>query len=294
MVGGRWSDAGPASIREPVSADSTSAASSISPLHLAFAAMIGVGLAALIVDRRLPSVPMSSGRGAVIGVIAASASAFLAAGFNEDAFRFAAITAGGGCCSSRSSTWSAPSETRQALSAVLVATCSGSAAFGILLLALPPRIDGHLLGQDYTVAGARRLQASLGYPNDGGDGVRGGRVRRPRVVWHDSGRAGSRDARGRDRFARHGDVVHAQPGSVLGYAGGFAVLFWWHSFSGRRRLALSDRRRGSGTVRRGVRGPAGRAPVERLLTDSETGFYSATYDAPEHIERSTNTRPLCS
>ena len=152
----------------------------ITPLHLAFAAMIGVWIATLIVERRLPAVPMSLVVALAIGVVAATASAFLAAGFNEDAFRFAAITAGGWLLfvvlvdmvrSERDAAW---------MSAVLVATCTASAVLGIVLLALPADVTVSLLGQDHTVAGARRLQATFGYPNTAAVGVRGGGIRRHR------------------------------------------------------------------------------------------------------------------
>jgi hypothetical protein len=71
---------------------------------------------------------------------------------------------------------------------------------------------------------------------------------------------------------------------VLGYAGGFAVLFLAALATHRRRLAAAA---AGGTLALAVAVFGVQlvtVPVERLLSESESGFYNATYDAPERIQ----------
>ncbi|HYI21520.1 MAG TPA: O-antigen ligase family protein [Candidatus Limnocylindrales bacterium] len=258
----------------------------ITPLHLAFAAMIGVWLATLVVERRLPAIPTSLVVALAFGVVVAFLSALLATNFNDEAFRFAAITSGGWLLfvvlvdmvrAERDATF---------LSSVLVATCTGAAVLGIVLLALPAEVTVNLLGQDHTVAGARRLQATFGYPNTAA-------VAFEAAVFVAAGLLGVF----RERLPRLliglaivflvlATALTLSRGAVLGLLAGSVTLVGVAWFAGRRRLAARATAAGAVALLAFLAVQLVALPIERLWTDSESDFYGATYDAPEHIAAS--------
>ncbi len=256
------------------------AGAAITPLHLALLAMLGVWVATLIAERRAPSVPVAVVAALAIGLAAMIVSALLATGFNDDAFRFATITAGGWLLfvafvdmvrSERDATW---------MSSVIVATCAGAAVLGIVLLALPVEATLNLLGQDHTVAGARRLQATFGYPNTAA-------VAFELAAFVAVGMFGT--VRGRVQRTLIGAALVVlvaaialtfSRGAVLGLLAGTATLVGVAWFAGRPRVARLTAAAGAGAVLLFLIVQLTALPVERLWTDSESDFYGAKYDAP--------------
>jgi len=255
----------------------------VTPLHLGLLAVIALWIALLLVERRLPALPASVAVALSIGLAGLVISAVLADGFNEESLRFVALTAGGGLLfialvdmvrTERSATWT---------SAVLVAACAGSAVLGAVLLALPVDVTVNLLGQDHSVAGARRLQATFGYPNTAA-------VAFEAATFLAVGLLGVF----RERMARLliglavtllvlATALTLSRGAVLGLASGTGTLIVVAWLSGHRRLAAATTAGGAAVLLTLVVVQLAALPIERLWTDSESDFYGATYEAPMKV-----------
>ena len=237
MVGDRRRDAGPAPIREPIHPDSRRR----------------------VRDNSAPPGLRGDGRrlagGADRGATAAGGTGVTGRGADDrprcgvrcrHSWRAASTTShsasrrsppAAGCCSSSLSTWSVLSATRHGCRPFSSRRVPAAAVLGIVLLAMPAEVTVSLLGQDHTVAGARRLQATFGYPNTAA-------VAFEAAVFVAVGLLGAF----RDRLPRvliGGAIVvlvlatalTLSRGAVLGLLAGSAMLVVVAWFAGRRRLA---------------------------------------------------------
>lgn len=251
----------------------------VTALEGVWALALLVWLGSLIVERRMPRVPLAIVAGIGVLFVAGLASAALADGYNLDAAVFVGRSATGWLLFMATADLAIEqSDVRAPLRAIVIGATI-SAVIGLVLFAIPD-LRQALHVHEFSAAGAPRLAGTYDYPNTAAMAWEASALLAVALVVGEVRRAMSLFWAACAAAMVIAMILTLSRGATVGAAIGMVAVGILALIARRRRLGFSIFGAAVVLVVATLLIEIAVAPIARLFTDAEAGLYGATYEAP--------------